>query len=89
MDDATGDFYIEDDFGNRVIEDYHHLQQSPNSTHLAAAKEMGEAGESTTAGGFQGSTAPEEMGRQWQQTVAQLKPAILKSGKSELIAEEE
>ena len=89
LDDRTGDYYIMDEYGNKTKEDYHHLQQSPNSTHLQAAEEMGESPETET-GMFntEGTTNPDTIGRQWQQTVQSLKPAIAR-GASKLGPEEE
>ena len=82
LDDRTGDYYILDNYGNKTKEDYHHLQQSPNSTHLQAAQEMGESPETET-GNFntQGTTDPDTIGRGWQQTVQSLRPAINRGAK--------
>ena len=87
--DAQGEYYIVNNYGEKVKEDYHHLQQSPNSTHLQAAKEMGEGGDNATgASNYQGHTSPEEMDAHWDTQIQQIKPNITKTARKDLISDD-
>ena len=82
-----GEYYYLDNYGDTTPEDYHYLQQSPNSTHLQAAKEMGPDGDKSSGGAYQGVTSPEEFDRQWDQAVQAIKPKISKSHDSQIIGD--
>ena len=78
--DDDGEYYYMDNYGDITKEDYHYLQQSPNSTHLQAAKEMGPEGDqSTGAGQYTGAVSPQEMDQYWDRQVQSIKPHIAKT----------